>query len=78
MNFMQLIQMMMSSKNPEQMMISILEQNAAKDPRAQKLLALVKNGEPGSVENFVRNYVNTQGGDFDKDFGAFKQMFRIK
>lgn len=78
MNLMQLIQMMGSANNPEQMMMSFLEQNAQNDPKSQKLLALVKSGKPGSVEEFVKNYVNSQGGDFDKEFGTFKKMFHIK
>ena len=39
---------------------------------------LAKANNVSGIENFVRNYVNSQGGDFDKDFNAFKQMLGVK
>ena len=68
-NPMQLLGMIKNGSNPQQLMLSILEQN----PNMKILTDLAKANNVSGIENFVRNYVNSQGGDFDKDFNAFKQ-----
>ena len=73
-NPMQLLGMIKNSSNPQQLMLSILEQN----PKMKTLTDLAKANNVSGIENFVRNYVNSQGGDFDKDFNAFKQMLGVK
>ena len=71
---MQLLGMIKNGSNPQQLMLSILEQN----PKMKTLTDLAKANNVSGIENFVRNYVNSQGGDFDKDFNAFKQMLGVK
>ena len=73
-NPMQLLGMIKNGSNPQQLMLSILEQN----PNMKTLTDLAKANNISGIENFVRNYVNSQGGDFDKDFNAFKQMLGVK
>ena len=73
-NPMQLLRMIKNGSNPQQLMLSILEQN----PKMKILTDLAKANNVSGIENFVRNYVNSQGGDFDKDFNAFKQMLGVK
>lgn len=73
-NPMQLLGMIKNGSNPQQLMLSILEQN----PKMKTLTDLAKANNVSGIENFVRNYVNSQGGDFDKDFNAFKQMLGVK
>ena len=73
-NPMQLLGMIKNSSNPQQLMLSILEQN----PNMKTLTDLAKANNVSGIETFVRNYVNSQGGDFDKDFNAFKQMLGVK
>ena len=73
-NPMQLLGMIKNGSNPQQLMLSILEQN----PNMKTLIDLAKANNANGIENFVRNYVNSQGGDFDKDFNAFKQMLGVK
>lgn len=73
-NPMQLLGMIKNGSNPQQLMLSILEQN----PNMKILTDLAKANNVSGIENFVRNYVNSQGGDFDKDFNAFKQMLGVK
>lgn len=73
-NPMQLLGMIKNGSNPQQLMLSILEQN----PNMKILTDLAKANNANGIENFVRNYVNSQGGDFDKDFNAFKQMLGVK
>lgn len=73
-NPMQLLGMIKNGSNPQQLMLSILEQN----PKMKTLTDLAKANNVSGIKNFVRNYVNSQGGDFDKDFNAFKQMLGVK
>ena len=73
-NPMQLLGMIKNGSNPQQLMLSILEQN----PKMKTLTDLAKANNVSGIENFVRNYVNSQGGNFDKDFNAFKQMLGVK
>lgn len=73
MNPMQLIQLMKNGGNPQQMMISMLEQNAANNPVLNNLLSLAKEGKTEEIENFARNMLQEQGKDFDTEFNSFKQ-----
>ena len=34
---------------------------------------MIHNNKIDEIEDFARNYVNSQGGDFDRDFNAFKK-----
>lgn len=72
-----LIQMIKSGKNPQQMMISIL-QGQANTPIGANLLKLAQEGNTQEIEKIVRNLYAQQGGsDFDSDFKAFRQMFGL-
>ena len=44
---------------------------------ATNLLEMAKQGDSASLEQFARNYVKSQGKDFDTEFNAFKQMFGL-
>lgn len=74
MNVMQLLGMIKNGANPQQLMLSMLEQN----PNMKPLTDLARGNNTKGIESFVRNYVNSQGGNFDRDFSAFKQMLGIK
>lgn len=76
-NPMQLIQMIKSGKNPQQLMLSILQQNAQGNPMFQNLMMLAKNNRTGDIEQIARNLAKEQGLDFDKEFAAFKQQFGL-
>ena len=68
-----LIQMIKSGKNPEQLMLAVLQGQAA-TPLTQNLLTLARNGQTAELEKVVRNVYSQQGGqNFDKDFEAFKR-----
>ena len=76
-NPMQLIQMIKSGKNPQQLMLSILQKNAQGNPMFQNLMMLAKNNRTGDIEQIARNLAKEQGLDFDKEFAAFKQQFGL-
>ena len=70
-----LIQMIKQGKNPQQLMLSVLEGQAAGTPLGDNLLYLAKNGRGAEIEKIVRNLYAQQGRDFDSEFKAFKNMF---
>lgn len=77
-NPMQIIQMIRSGQNPEQIVINILENQMQNTPMGKNLLNLAKNNKEAEIENIVRNIAEERGIDFDKEFTAFKQMLGVK
>ena len=48
------------------------------NPVMQNLANLIKNGETDKIESVVRNVAKEKGiTDFDEEFKAFKQMFKL-
>ena len=79
MNPIQLIQMIQQGKNPEQLMLSMLEQQASNNnPLLSNLILLAQEGKGKDIEQIARNIVNEKGLDFDVEFNKFKQQFGIK
>lgn len=73
----QLIQMIKGGKNPQQLMLNILQQNTQGNPMLQNLMMLAKNNRTTDIEQIARNLAKEQGIDFDKEFNAFKQQFGL-
>lgn len=68
----QIIQMIKGGQNPQQLMLSILSEQAG-TPMGANLLNLAKNGNTKEIEQIVRNlYAQSGGTNFDEDFKAFK------
>lgn len=78
MNPMQLIQMIKNGSNPQQLALSMLEQNAGSNPVINNLLNLAKEGKTDEIEDIARNMFKEQGKDFDKEFNSFKQSLGFK
>ena len=77
-NPIELVQMIKSGKNPQQLMLSILDKQASSNPIYGNLRTLAKENRTQEIEQFARNLVASQGGDFDKEFNAFKQSLGLK
>ena len=75
---MQLIQMIKSGQNPQQLVMNILEQQMQNTPTGANLLSLAKQNRSADIEQIARNLCQQSGRDFDKEFNAFKQMLGIK
>lgn len=71
-NPVQLIQMIKSGQNPQQLMMSLLEQGAQNNPMAQNVMELAKNGRGADIEKIARNLCEQRGIDFDTEFNSFK------
>ena len=72
MNPMQLIQMIKSGQNPQQLMLNMLQNRAQSNPVGANLLALAQNNNAQGIEQFARNFCASRGVDFDKEFTNFK------
>ena len=77
-NPMQLIQAIKQGQNPQQLMISVLENQMSNTPVGQNLLSLAKQGNSAGIEQFARNMFQQNGRDFDTEFTNFKQTLGIK
>lgn len=74
----QLIQMIKQGKNPQQLLLSILEGQAKSNPMSANLLELAKKGDSASIEQIARNLCSAKGIDFDKEFSSFKQNLGVR
>ena len=73
----ELVAMIKNGINPQQLALNILQNQMSNTPLGQNLLSLAQNGDTTQIEQFARNYVNSQGKDFDQEFNSFKQMLGI-
>ena len=69
---MQLIQMIRGGKNPQQLMLSILENQMGNTPLGANLIALAKENKTAEIEQIARNICKQRGIDFDMEFNNFK------
>lgn len=77
-NPMQLIQAIKQGQNPQQLVISVLENQMADTPVGQNLLTLAKEGNGPAIEQFARNIFQQNGRDFDSEFANFKNQLGLK
>lgn len=54
-NPIQLIQAIRQGQNPQQLMMSVLENQMSNTPVGQNLLALAKKNDTAGIEDFARN-----------------------
>lgn len=76
-NPMQLIQMIRSGQNPQQLAMNLLQQNMGDTPMGNNLLQLAQKGRTADIEQIVRNLAQQQGIDYDKEFASFKKMLGL-
>ena len=72
------LQMIMSNNNPQQVIMSILENQMSNTPIGQNLLSLAKSNNYNGIEQIARNMCASQGKDFDSEFNSFKKLLNIK
>lgn len=71
-NPMQLVQMIKGGQNPQQLLMSVLQQNTQGNPLYANLLKLAQGGKTSEIESIMRTMFSEQGMDFDKEFKSFK------
>ena len=76
-NMMQIISLMKNGGNPQQMVLSMLEQQTENNPFAANLLQLAKGNKSGEIEQIARNLAKEKGIDFDTEFNNFKKILGL-
>lgn len=74
-NPIQLIQMLKSGQNPQQLIMNIFQQNVNNNPILQNAVNLAQNGNTTALEMIARNLAQQKGLNFDKEFSNFKQQY---
>lgn len=77
MNLNQILNLIKSGYNPQQIVLNMMENNMRGTPLGDNLIQLAKQGNTAEIEKIARNIVTQRGGDFDKDFSTFKQQLGI-
>jgi hypothetical protein len=75
-NPMQLIQMIKGGSNPQQLLMSILQQQGNNNPILQNAMSMMQGGNTAGLEQLARNLAQQRGLDFDKEFANFKNYFK--
>lgn len=78
MNPMQIIAMIKNGQNPQQLILSMLENQMGGTPMGNNLLQMARNGQTADIEKFARNLFESRGMDFDKEFNSFKSQIGFK
>jgi hypothetical protein len=73
----QFMSMVKAGYNPEQLMISLLEQRMKGTPMGDNLIRLAREGNGAEIEKIARNIIAQRGMDFDKEFSAFKRQLGL-
>ena len=76
-NPMQLVQMIKNGQNPQQLMMSVLQQRSQGNPLYENLYNLANKGKTGDIESIVRTMFKEKGLDFDKEFNSFKKTLGL-
>ena len=74
----QLVQMIKEGKNPQELMLLVLENQMSGTPIGDNLIKLARENRGAEIEQIARNLYSQQGRDFDKEFLDFKNMLGLK
>ena len=75
-NPMQLIQMIKSGRNPQQLLMNILQEQGNNNPIIQNAFNLARNGNAGALQMIARNLAQQRGLDYDKELANLQQYLR--
>ena len=70
---MQLIQLIKSGQNPQQLVMNLLQQQTATNPILNNAANLMQQGNVSALETLARNLAQQRGLDFDTEFANFKK-----
>ena len=74
-NPMQLIQMIKGGKNPQQLILNILQQQGQNNPIIRNAVNMAQNGNTSGLQMLARNLAAQRGLDFDKELANLKNQF---
>lgn len=75
-NPMQLIQLIKNGRNPQQLLMEIMNQQGNQNPIFQNAMNLAQNGNVSALQKIARNLAQQRGINFDQEFTNFKQSLR--
>ena len=75
-NPMQLIQLIKSGKNPQQLIMNILQQPGNNNPILQNAAGLAQKGNVSALQMIARNLAQQKGLDFDTEFNNFQNSLK--
>lgn len=70
----QIIQMIREGTNPQQLIMTMLDNQAQTNPLYANLATLAKEGKSKEIEIIARNLAKEQGVDFDKELANFRRQ----
>lgn len=73
-NPMQLIQMIKGGKNPQQLVLNILQQQGQNNPIINNAINMAQNGNSSGLQMLARNLAAQRGLDFDKEIANLKNQ----
>ena len=73
---MQLIQLIKSGNNPQQLIMNIFQQQKGNNPILDNAMKMAQNGNTSGLEMIARNIAQQKGLDFDKEFANFQSYFK--
>ena len=66
------------NQDPSAIISNMVNEAASQgNPVMQNLSNLIKEGKTEEIENVVRNIAKERGLDYDKEFKAFKNIFKL-
>ena len=75
-NPMQLIQMIKGGKNPQQLLMNILQQQGQNNnPIINNAINMAQNGNMSGLQMLARNLAAQRGLDFDKELANLRNQF---
>lgn len=75
-NPMQLIQLIKSGQNPQQLIMNILQQQSKNNPILGNAMNMLQNKNTSGLQMLARNLAQQRGLDFDKEFSNFKNQLQ--
>ncbi len=73
-NPLQLIQLIKGGQNPQQLLMSIMQNN--NNPILQNAMGMAQQGNTSGLEMLARNIAQQKGIDFDKAFSEFQSYLK--
>lgn len=66
------------NQDPSALVLNMVNEAASQgDPIMQNLANLIKEGKTEEIEKVVRNIAKERGMDYDKEFKAFRNTFKL-
>ena len=75
-NPMQLIQLITGGYNPQQLMMSVLQQQGGSNPILQNALGMAQNNNLSGLEVLARNLAAQRGLNYEEAFAQFMSNFK--